>query len=237
MQDTLLWSAFVVGLLGSLHCIGMCGPIALALPAGTQSRARLLSGRLLYNTGRIITYTLMGAVCGLIGKALSLAGWQQGLSIAAGIAILVAVLLPSTVTRHFLPSSVATTFVGRVSNYWKRLFAQGSLPSLLAIGLLNGLLPCGFLYMALGAASVTGSPQGAALYMALFGLGTVPAVLATSLFGPLLGLGLRQRLTRWLPVGAAALGLLLVLRGLSLGIPYVSPQMNHSVVATNPSCH
>ncbi|HWO57788.1 MAG TPA: sulfite exporter TauE/SafE family protein [bacterium] len=230
-------AAFLVGVLGSLHCIGMCGPIALALPAGGGSRGRVLIGRLVYNAGRVTTYMLLGAAVGTIGRAMALAGWQQAVSIVAGAGILVAVLVPRRWVRAILPETATGGFVTRLGGLWRRLFAHGSLTAMLSIGLLNGFLPCGFLYMALGASAVSGSPWQAAAYMGAFGLGTVPSILATSLFGPFLAPNLRRRLVRILPVGAAALGLLLLLRGLSLGIPYISPKVHAATQAVDSCCH
>lgn len=230
-------AAFLVGILGSLHCIGMCGPIALTLPGAGGSRGRVLAGRLVYNAGRVTTYMVLGAVAGFIGQAMALAGWQQAVSIVAGAGILVAVLVPRRWVRAILPEAVTGGFVTRLGEAWRRLFAHGSLPAMLSIGLLNGFLPCGFLYMALGASAVSGSPWQAAAYMGAFGLGTVPSILATSLFGPFLAPNLRQRLVRILPVGAAVLGLLLLLRGMSLGIPYISPKVSAATQTVDGCCH
>ena len=91
--------------------------------------------------------------------------------------------------------------------------------------------------MALAGAAATGGVVQGALFMSLFGLGTFPIMLATSLFGPLLGQGIRNALNRLLPVGAVALALLLILRGMSLGIPYISPDLSRQGTAQETSCH
>ena len=97
-----LWTAFIVGLVGSLHCVGMCGPIALALPKGGPSQLRFPTGRVLYNTGRVLTYTLMGFVWGLLGQGISLAGYQQGLSLALGVSLLLALLVSVNLESRFI---------------------------------------------------------------------------------------------------------------------------------------
>lgn len=235
-----LWTGFVVGILGSLHCIGMCGPIAAALPTGFTSRKRLIVSRLLYNAGRTVTYGVMGAICGMIGQTIAMAGLQRGLSVAAGIVILLAVLLPSKWLRRLIPTAAVASLTSRVKKIWGRMFQSGSLGALFTIGLLNGLLPCGFLYVGLAAAAATGSVVNATLYMLLFGLGTMPSLLAVSLFGPMLGQNVRRRLRGLLPVGAIVLGLLLVLRGMSLGIPYISPNLDSPKAPgteTHSCCH
>lgn len=227
-------AGFVVGILGSVHCVGMCGPIVVGLPVGFSSRTKLFISRLLYSGGRVITYMLMGAAVGLIGKSIVLAGFQRWLSIAAGVGIILAVVLPSDITQKIFPAKFNYLIVDRIRKVWGTLFQKRTMPSMVAIGLLNGLLPCGFLYAGLAAAATTGSAISAAGYMFWFGLGTVPALLATSLFGSMLNLRVRQFFLRLLPVGAVVLGLLLVLRGMNLGIPYISPKLD---TETHSCCH
>lgn len=227
-------AGFVVGILGSVHCVGMCGPIVVGLPVGFSSRTKLFISRLLYSSGRVITYMLMGAAVGLIGKSIVLAGFQRWLSIAAGVGIILAVLLPADITQKIFPAKFNYLIVDRIRKAWGTLFQKRTMPSMVAIGLLNGLLPCGFLYAGLAAAATTGSALTAAGYMFWFGLGTVPALLATSLFGSMLNLRVRQFFLRLLPVGAVVLGLLLVLRGMNLGIPYISPKLD---TETHSCCH
>ncbi len=227
-------TGFIVGILGSVHCIGMCGPIVVALPGGFGKTTRLVVSRLLYSSGRVVTYILMGILVGLIGKSIVLAGFQRWLSVAAGIGIILAVLLPANITQRIFPAKFNYLVVERIKTAWGKLLQKRTMTSMFAIGLLNGMLPCGFLYAGLAAAATTGSAISAAGYMAMFGLGTVPALLATSLFGPLLNLRARQYLLRLLPVGAVVLGLLLVLRGMNLGIPYISPKLD---TETHSCCH
>lgn len=238
MLFELVWPGLAIGLLGSLHCIGMCGPIALALPGHGASRVRMLIGRMLYNGGRVITYTLLGVAAGLVGQLIRFASLQQALSIAAGVAILLAVLLPSRAARRFLPGNITERIWIRVRNLAGPLLRSHTMGGLFSIGLLNGLLPCGLVYVALAGATATGGVLRGALFMTLFGLGTVPVMLATSLSGPLLGRRIRRTLNRLLPVGAVVLAALLILRGMSLGIPYVSPDLSRQAESPQtPACH
>ena len=220
-----IWTAFIVGLAGSLHCIGMCGPIAVALPVGQVSRGRHFLGRAAYNTGRILTYAIMGLGAGLIGRALFASGYQQVLSISLGILILLAVILPSRFGAVLTGAKLHARLFGPAKRLWHRLFNKNTISALFAVGLLNGFLPCGLVYVALAGAATTGTPLLGALYMAVFGIGTFPVMLAMSLLGRLFGSGVRNRLRRVVPIGAVILGLLFVLRGMSLGIPYVSPKV------------
>jgi sulfite exporter TauE/SafE len=223
-----VWSAFVIGLAGSLHCIGMCGPIAVALPTGSRSRLKHVLGRVAYNAGRVVTYSLLGLITGLVGRSLNMAGLQQGLSIALGGLIIVSLILPSRFGRYLTGARVHEWMVGRLKSLWRRFLSQRTVPSLFVVGILNGFLPCGLVYVAIaGALALSTGPVSGMVYMALFGLGTFPVMLAVSMAGSLIGLRLRRSLTRLLPVGAALLAVLFVLRGLSLGIPYVSPRINH----------
>jgi uncharacterized protein len=225
-MNELMWSALGLGFLGSLHCLGMCGPIALALPRQFGNKTALLLSRLSYNGGRITTYALLGALCGMLGQLISIAGLQRWLSVSAGALILIVIFLP----RLFASSKGSSRFVAGITErfraVWGRVFATHSLAGLFGVGLLNGLLPCGLVYVALAAAIASGTVAQGAGYMALFGLGTFPAMFAVAMFGTIVPARIRQSLARLLPVGATILALLLILRGLSLGIPYVSPNLH-----------
>lgn len=215
------WTPFILGLVGSLHCAGMCGPLALALPAAGRTASAYVAGRLAYNLGRVVTYTLLGVVFGLLGKTLLLAGVQRWLSIAIGL-LLLAGLFASRKLVAWVP---LTRLVEWLKSRMSVLLHRRSVESLAVLGLLNGLLPCGLVYVACAGATVTGSVLNGAQYMAVFGAGTVPMMLAISLSGRLVPISLRLSLRKVLPVTVGLLGVLLVLRGLSLGIPYLSPDL------------
>jgi sulfite exporter TauE/SafE len=202
-----LWTAFIVGLVGSAHCAGMCGPIALALPLKSDNWFTRVGGGLVYNAGRIITYMILGAIFGMLGKGLHMAGFQLWASIVIGILMIVMVVVPLIFKK--LPS---------LNNVF-----EGSL-SLFGIGLLNGILPCGLVYVAVAGAINTGGVISAMMYMALFGAGTIPVMLAVSLAGTMISLKLRVFVNKLSPYVIVLLGVLFILRGLSLGIPYISPK-------------
>lgn len=216
-----LWTGLFLGLLGGLHCAGMCGPLMLALPRTGLTSPAFLAGRAIYQAGRIATYTLLGAVCGLIGRSLLLAGIQRWVSIALGLAMLAGVF----VSPRFLEVPWLAHRVVRLKSVMARFLRDRSLASMGTLGALNGLLPCGLVYAACAGAAATGSaPSGAAL-MLTFGLGTLPVMLALSLSGRMLPAAFRLRLRHVMPVGIALMGCLLILRGLALGIPYLSPDL------------
>jgi uncharacterized protein len=216
----MIWTAFMLGLVGSLHCVGMCGAIALALPHPGRGWTSFITGRLAYNVGRILTYAVIGAVFGLIGRSLALAGIQRWLSIGAGIAILLGLFLSNRLTT---PPIVRA--VGWLKARLGTLLQQRSLSSLLLLGMLNGLLPCGLVYAAAAASLATGKILSGVGYMAAFGLGTVPLMFGVSLTGRSLLAPFRLHLQKLIPASLAVVGLLLILRGMSLGIPFVSPDL------------
>jgi hypothetical protein len=224
----MLWTAFMLGLAGSLHCAGMCGPLAMALPHPGGGVAGFLASRLAYNLGRLATYTVLGAVFGLLGKSLALAGIQRWLSVGAGSLILLGLLFSARLGA----GTPVVRAVLRLKASFGRLLQRRTLSSLGLLGLLNGLLPCGLVYAACAGATATGSLLGAMAYMALFGCGTLPLMLGIGLSGHALSAAIRFRLQQLVPASLAVVAVLLILRGLSLGIPYVSPVL----AADDPAC-
>ena len=219
-----LWTAFLIGLVGSLHCAGMCGPLALALPTIGDARSAYVLGRVAYNAGRIITYCVLGIVFGLAGYTLLVAGLQRWVSIALGLALLLGLLA----SRRLALAQPVTSAVNLLKSGMSALLRRRSLAGLALLGLLNGLLPCGLVYVACAGAAATGGVLAGATYMTAFGIGTVPMMLAISLSGKLVPASLRLKLVKAIPVCVFLLGSLLILRGMSLGIPYLSPDMSGS---------
>lgn len=218
-------AALSIGFLGSFHCIGMCGPIALALPVPESSNITFVLGRILYNTGRIIAYAIMGLVFGWLGQKISLWGFQQGLSIFLGALIVFFIFLPGKFKNKLLSLNPVQKVISPLKISIGNLFKQKSLPSFLTIGVLNGFLPCGFVYMGLAGAIAVANPVTGMLVMIFFGLGTFPAMFAVSVFGKFINLGFRQKLRKLTPVFAILFAVIFILRGLNLGIPYLSPKM------------
>ena len=219
-----LWTAFTLGLIGSLHCAGMCGPLALALPAAGDTTPGYVLGRVAYNVGRIVTYCLLGIVFGLAGCTFLLAGLQRWTSIALGVALLLGLFA----SRKLALSRPVTSVVNQLKSRMSVLLRRRSFAALAVLGLLNGLLPCGLVYVACAGAAATGGTLAGASYMTAFGAGTVPMMLTISLSGKLVPTSLRLKLVKTIPVCVFLLGTLLILRGMSLGISYLSPDMSGS---------
>lgn len=221
--------ALGLGFLSSFHCVGMCGPIALAVPAipGLQRWQSVL----LYNTGRIITYALLGITVGIIGKTVALAGFQRVLSVAVGVAILLWLILPQHKGAGGGMTKIIYSSISKLKYLLAKYLKVKSTSGVLVIGLLNGFLPCGMVYMALAAAAVTANIYTATLFMLLFGVATWPLMFSVAFLGSVLSVAWRNRIRKAVPVFAALVACLLILRGMNLGIPYVSPGMDtHSTV-------
>jgi hypothetical protein len=213
--------AYFLGLLGSLHCAAMCGPLMLALPSTGGSAGRFIAGRISYQLGRITMYCLLGVLAGLAGRSLFLAGLQRGLSLALGAALLAGLIL----SRKVAVSAPVVRLVGGLKTAMSAQLRRRTFSSLILLGMLNGLLPCGLVYVALAGAVTRGTLGAGVGYMALFGLGTLPMLLAISFSGRLFPVARRMKLRGAIPAGVCLLAALLILRGLALGIPYVSPTL------------
>jgi len=195
-----IWAGFLVGFLGSFHCIGMCGPIALSLPANSNSSLIVFFNRLLYNIGRTITYSFFGLLFGLFGNRLVLIGLQQYFTILFGVILLLYVFTPQKYKSKISNIKIYRMVVDDLKLVFGRLMRKSSSSSFLVLGIANGFLPCGFVYVALAGAITTGSSINGAIYMALFGLGTIPIMLATSMLGNILNFQIRRKINKLIPV-------------------------------------
>jgi len=202
----------------------MCGPIALALPLNRGNWVNRVGGALLYNSGRIFTYMLLGTVFGILGKGLQLAGFQLWASVVLGSLMIVMMLIPMVFGKRLSIKGLFKGYTNGLFSRFHKLFHSGSATSFFSIGLLNGILPCGLVYVGIAGAVNTGEVVSAMLYMALFGLGTVPVMLTVTMIGNFLSLAVRSSISRITPYAVILLGILFILRGLSLGIPYISPK-------------
>lgn len=211
----MLWTAFMIGLGGSLHCVGMCGPIALALPQQAGNQWLAAANVLIYNLGRVFTYILLGFIIGTIGKGIFIAGIQGYFSIALGILLLLVALFSINIEKKIValyPIQRLQRWVGKNLGY---LLKQNSRFGLFSIGVLNGLLPCGLVYMAIIGALTTGNIWSSGLYMGLFGAGTIPLMMATALAGQFITINWRNRIRRLFPLFLIAFAILFLVRGIN----------------------
>ncbi len=236
-MTTLLFTAFVIGALGSLHCVGMCGPLAMSLPVVSESPAGRTFYTLLYNLGRVLSYAAIGAGLGLVGASFAMVGFQQGLSIMAGVIILLFLVWPRGKWALNSHKSVQR-FFEVLRKQLGELFFKKNLRSVFFIGVLNGLLPCGLVYIAVAGAVSTASVLKSSLFMAMFGLGTLPVMWSVAFFGSFAGIRTRTNIKKAYPYFMFLMACLLIVRGLGLGIPYLSPEFETlNKTATGINCH
>ena len=222
-----LWTAIVLGFMGSFHCVGMCGPIAMSVPRTSSNFLALTGSALLYNTGRVLTYSVFGFIFGILGTRITIGGFQGILSIILGIGIILGVIFSKFFKLQ--ASSLIQKPTAWVTSMYGTLLRKESKGTLFGLGVLNGLLPCAFVYSGLAAAVLTKSPTHSSAYMALFGLGTFPAMYFMYLSPNILSKDLRQMIRDWIPYFAFTFGIVLVLRGLILFDLYVPDGLTERV--------
>ena len=233
----MLYTAFIFGLISSLHCIGMCGPIAMMLPVDRNNPTKKASQIITYHFGRLTAYGSIGLVFGLLGKGLFVAGIQQQLSIVIGVCMILVILIPEKIFAKYNFSKPVYKVISNIKQRLGSQFKNKSYKSLFTIGLLNGFLPCGMVYVALFGAMAMQSATLGVLYMVLFGLGTVPMMSFVVYIQSFLTLNFRNKIQRIIPYVGVFIGVLFVLRGLGLGIPYVSPTTINLSVKADANCH
>jgi len=225
MSIQIIIGSLLLGMISSFHCIGMCGPLVLALPVKHLPVLQRTGALLLYHTGRIGVYTSFGLLFGLLGRRIYLAGLQQWLSIVLGIVILVILI------QYYLYRKVARPTLLRPLYQWMekctlQLWKAPSLHSFFLLGAINGLLPCGMVYLALAMALSTSHVGYGVLLMMLYGIGTLPVLMGLSLLGTHISIGIRSKIRKAMPYVMAMMAVCLILRGLNLGIPFVSPVLS-----------
>jgi len=233
----MLVSALILGLLGSLHCVGMCGPIAFMLPVDRSNSFRKITQIAIYHFGRLLAYSIIGLIFGLVGKSFSLFGIQQQLSIIIGVLMIVIVLLPQRIIGKYNLTKPLYKAISKVKSSLGKALKKKTADTFLTIGFLNGFLPCGLVYMAVFGAVATGNLLEGSLYMVLFGLGTIPLMTTAIYLGKFLNSTIKQRIQKAIPVFVVVIGVLFILRGLGLGIPYLSPAPIVNTVSSAIECH
>ena len=228
--------AFTLGLFGSLHCVGMCGPIVLLIPLQRQRKGFRYLQLGAYFIGKTLTYALMGLLFGLVGEGIFIAEYQQEFSIFAGLLMIFMGLFSLLHLRVKGLGNPLLKGFSLLKNALGKQLSKKTLTSSLSIGFLNGFLPCGLVYTALFGALAMGNWWGSMTYMTVFGVGTIPLMLLLILLGDFLPLALRRRLNQWLPLVVILVGILFILRGLGLGIPYLSPADTHLILHPKADC-
>lgn len=226
-------TALLLGVAGSLHCVGMCGPLMLAMPLPSNSRMQAFGHALGYQAGRISTYVALGLLFGLLGKGLSVAGFQQWLSVFAGILLLIAAFFSLQWESTLWNIPGADKAVGFLRRNIGRLLRERPTGATLGLGMLNGLLPCGLVYAAAAGAVAAADVWQGAGFMFFFGLGTLPLPLLLMLGAGKLSLDWRRRLRFMQPFLMFAAGVLLLYRGFNLDLSL----FESAVPPANIDCH
>lgn len=229
-------TGFLFGLLGSLHCVGMCGPIALMLPVDRQNSTQQFFQTMSYHFGRLFTYAIIGLLFGSLGKTFNLLGFQQYISIFSGLLMITLVLFPRIAANSLLSKNMYS-FVGKIKSKLGKELKKKDANTLFTIGFLNGFLPCGLVYMAVLGALASSNLWGGSLYMLAFGLGTIPLMTLVSYAPNMNLLGKSVNFKKIIPVLVIAVGVLFVFRGLGLGIPFLSPIPTLEMVGNVSACH
>lgn len=237
MNTSMVYTAFFFGLISSLHCIGMCGPIAMMLPVERNNPSKKVTQIMTYHLGRLTAYGTIGFIFGMVGKGFFMAGIQQKLSIVLGIIMIIAIVIPEKEFAKYNFSKPVFRVITAIKTKLGSQFKNKSYQSLFTIGLLNGFLPCGMVYVALFGAIAMQSASFGVLYMVLFGLGTIPLMSSVVYIHSFLTLSVRNKIQKVIPYVGILIGLLFILRGLGLGIPYVSPSNMSLFVQANANCH
>lgn len=235
METAFILSAIGLGFASGFHCIGMCGPIALSMGLTKQQAVNFHLQNITYNLGRIVTYAGLGALLGLVGKGFQLAGFQQYLTVFAGIMLVVMAVFSFGGKDFASKIPFLSGFLLKVKLNLGKFLQKADLKSRFFTGLLNGFLPCGMVYMALTASLAAGGIWQGALFMALFGFGTFPFMFAVVFLGNMMTTAFRIKILKFIPAMMIVLGSLFILRGLELGIPYLSPPKESMRVIHNSS--
>lgn len=214
---------FALGLFGSMHCVGMCGPLAMALPVHHLSNVKRFTALLLYQFGRIVTYASLGLLFGFAGRHIYIAGFQQWFSIGIGILVLLLLVLYYYYKKDVQPFFMQAFYKKIQGVIIILLRSPKNIWTYLMLGMANGLLPCGMVYVAIAAALTASTVNGGILFMAMFGLGTLPAMMTIGYFGTSLSLNVRTAMRKAVPYSIALMAVVLILRGMNLGIPFISP--------------
>lgn len=233
----MLYTAIIFGLISSLHCIGMCGPIAMMLPVDHKNPSKKALQILIYHLGRLTSYGILGLAFGLLGRGFYMAGIQQQLSIAVGVGMIVIAIVPEKVLAKYNFSKPVYRLISKIKSSLGTQFKRKTPDAFFSIGLFNGLLPCGLVYAALFGAIAMQNVGLSISYMVLYGLGTIPMMSAVVYVSSLLSMPFRSKLQKAVPIVTVVIGVLFVLRGMGLDIAYISPSNMNLFVQANANCH
>lgn len=230
-------SSFLLGIGSSWHCLGMCGPLVMSVPFPKKNQSFLTKA--LYFVGKALAYALLGLIIGFFGMKSLWGSSQRYISIFAGILIVLMVIFPV-----FIPKTFNYPFKKTFNQIFQKVKTQPKLWHFFGLGFLNGLLPCGMVYMALLIALASGNVIHAAVSMMLFGLGTIPMLWVVTYVKDRIKNSFQAQFKMITVSLGLIAGTMLILRGMNLGIPYLSPHIDtteqivqHQSGEHNMHCH
>ncbi len=230
-------AGFTLGILGGFHCIGMCGPLIITIPFQVlSSKTKKIVAYILYGSGKTLAYMNLGLLVGLVGGQARQIHAQRYVSIIAGLLLLLTALLPIVFKRINFQPAFMTRFTNWVNKNIALQFKNQKLYSFGIIGFLNGLLPCGLVYVAIAASVSASCTAHSVILMLFFGIATMLSLTVFSLVFQLLPINIRGKLRKLFPYLIIGTALLLILRGMQLGIPYLSPIFDSSASECGHSC-
>lgn len=232
----MLYSALILGLVSSLHCIGMCGPIAMMLPVDRKNPAKQTLQLLFYHAGRLSAYGSLGMLFGLLGSSFYMAGLQQEFSVIAGIIMITIIFIPEKTFTKYNFSKPVYKVISNIKSGLGSQFRKRNLKAFFMTGLLNGFLPCGLVYAALFGAIAMQSTSLGMLYMVLYGAGTIPLMSLVVYSSGFIKNSSRAWFSKAVPYMVVLVGALFIVRGLGLDIPYISPGSLSLFVQQAPHC-
>ena len=233
----MLYSALIFGFISSLHCVGMCGPIAMMLPIDQNNSFKKWIQIATYQMGRVVAYASLGLLFGVLGSGFFFAGFQQQLSILAGIFMILIAIIPEKKLAQYNFSKPIYKLISTVKTQLGLQFKNKSYKSLFLIGLFNGYLPCGMVYVALFGAMAMNHVFLGSLYMILFGLGTIPLMTVVVNLFKSTSFTFYAKFQKAIPVLMILMGILFIVRGFGLNIPYVSPSSMNLHIQSEVNCH
>lgn len=232
----MVFTGFIFGLISSLHCVGMCGPIAMMLPVDRHNPTKRTLQILVYHAGRITTYTTLGLLFGIFGKGLFIAGIQQQISVIVGIIMLLFIFIPEKTMAKYNFSKPIYRIVSKIKQQLGAQFKKKSFDALFTTGLFNGMLPCPMIYVALFGALALQNLLHSVVFMFLFGVGTIPMMSLVVYSSNFISIQFRNKIQKLLPIALFFMASIFILRGLNLDIPYLSPKTSHLILQKNHEC-
>jgi len=215
------FSAFLIGLAGSVHCVGMCGPLALAIPGASKDKGFTFFLRTIaYQISRISGYGVLGLIVGFFSQGMQITGIQPYFSLLSGIILLFLGffgIIPEV--NAFSKYPIIQHFQVKINRIIGTVMTNEHFSTPFVLGFLNAMLPCGMIYIAMGTGLSSGNMSEAALYLISFGLGTLPLMFMMSLSGQFLSLQMRRSWQKTIPIIFMISGIILIYKGMNIDLP------------------